>query len=335
MKRRVNMSMRMTEQWVTKWVCYTTVVFALAWIVMPMAVQAQDYPTKPINLTVCISTGGTVDLSTRILASKAEKFLGQPITVTNNGGGAGTIAMDLLSKAKPDGYTLVSCPQTPIVEIPHVRKMSYKLEQFLPVMQFAEPYGGLVVQKESPFNSLKDLVEYARKNPGKVTYTTSGTLTPWHLAMMYVGKQENVQWTVIPVPGGDPNMPLLGGHVTAFTAASSWKRYIDQGKFKLLAVYTEKRLPAFPDVPTLKELGYDYVVETDYVIYAPAGTPAPVVKKLDEAFKKAMDDPEFVAYTKQAEIPAIYKNSADTKKALERMNLRFEKLTVDFKIPKE
>ena len=226
--------------------------------------------------------------------------------MSNNGGGAGTVAMELLSKAKPDGYQLVSCPQTPLVEIPHLRKIPYKYDQIQPVMQFAEPYGGLVVQKDAPFNSLKDLIEYARKNPGKVTYTTSGTLTPWHIAMMYVGKQENVQWTAVPVPGGDPNMPLLGGHVTAFTAASSWKRYIDQDKIKLLVVYSEKRMPAFPNVPTLKELGYDFVVETNYVIYAPAGTPAPIVKKLDEAFKKAMDDPEFIAYMKKAEMPAIY-----------------------------
>jgi tripartite-type tricarboxylate transporter receptor subunit TctC len=318
-----------------KWRLGVTVAAFVMFFTMPIVVAAQDYPTKPINLTVCISTGGTVDLSTRVLASKAEKILGQPIAVSNNGGGAGTIAMDLLSKAKPDGYQLVSCPQTPIVEIPHLRKIPYKYEQFQPVMQFAEPYGGLVVQKESPFNSLKDLIEYARKNPGKVTYTTSGTLTPWHLAMMYVGKQENIQWTAVPVPGGDPNMPLLGGHVTAFTAASSWKRYIDQDKMKLLVVYSEKRMPAFPNVPTLKELGYDFVVVTDYVIYTPAGTPAPVVKKLDEAFKKAMDDPEFVEYMKKAEIPAIYKNSADTRKALDQMNKRFENMVVDLKIPKE
>ena len=320
---------------VRRWRLSMMIAALVMFFAMPLVVAAQDYPTKPINLTVCISTGGTVDLSTRILMSKAEKFLGQPIVVGNNGGGAGSIAMELLSKAKPDGYQLVSCPQTPLVEIPHMRTIPYKIDNFQPVTQFAEPYGGLVVQKDSPFNSLKDLVEYARKNPGKVTYTTSGSLTPWHLAMMYVGKQENVQWTAIPVPGGDPNMPLLGGHVTAFTAASSWKRYIDEGKFKLLVVYSDKRMPAFPNVPTLKELGYDFVVETDYVIYAPAGTPAPVVKKLDEAFKKAMDDPEFVSYMKKAELPAIYKNSADTKKALERMNQRFGKLVVDFNLPKE
>ena len=153
--------------------------------------------------------------------------------------------------------------------------------------------------------------------------------------MMYVGKQENVQWTAVPVPGGDPNMPLLGGHVTAFTAASSWKRYIDQGKFKLLAVYSEKRLKEFPNVPTLVELGYNYVVNAHYYISAPAGTPAPVVKKLDEAFKKAMDDPEFVAYMKKADIAPVYKNSSDIKKALEEMSKQFEKTIVDLKIPKE
>ena len=329
------MSRRIIEQSAVRWIFHVTVVLTLVFLLLPVAVRAQEFPTKPINLTVCISTGGTVDLSTRILASKAEKFLGQPVAVTNNGGGAGSVAMELLSKAKPDGYQLVSCPQTPLVEIPHMRKMPYKIDQFQPVMQFAEPYGGLVVQKDAPFNSFKDLVEYARKNPGKVTYSTSGSLTPWHMAMMYVGKQENIQWTAIPVPGGDPNMPLLGGHVTAFTAASSWKRYLDQGQFKLLVLYTDKRLPMYPNVPTLKELGYDFVVETNYVIYAPAGTPAPVVKKLDEAFKKAMDDPEFIAYMKKTELPAAYKNSADTKKALEEMNKRFEKMVIELKLPRE
>jgi tripartite-type tricarboxylate transporter receptor subunit TctC len=301
----------------------------------PMMVGAQDFPTKTINLTVCIATGGTVDLSTRVLASKAEKILGQPIAISNNGGGAGVLAMDALAKAKPDGYTLASCPQTAVAEIPHLRKTPYKLTDFTPIMQFAEPEGGLAVQKEAPFNSFKELIEYARKNPGKVTYTTSGSLTPWHLAMMYVGKQENIQWTAVPVPGGDPNMPLLGGHVTAFTAASSWKRYIDQGKFKLLVVYSEKRLKEFPNVPTLVELGYNYVVNAHYYISAPAGTPAPVVKKLDEAFKKAMDDPEFVAYMKKADIAPVYKNSADIKKALEEMSKQFEKTIIDLKIPKE
>ncbi len=329
------MSKRMADRKATKWVYCATMIFALVLFSRPMTLWAQDYPAKPINLTVCISTGGTVDLSTRILASKAEKILGQPIAVTNNGGGAGSVAMELLSKAKPDGYALVSCPQTPLVEIPHMRKIPYKFNQFQPVMQFAEPYGGLVVQKDAPFNSLKDLVEYARKNPGKVTYSTSGSLTPWHLAMVYVGKQENIQWTAVPVPGGDPNMPLLGGHVTAFTAASSWKRYIDQGKFKLLVIYSEKRLKEFPDVPTLLELGYNYVVNAHYYISAPAGTPAPVVKKLDEAFRKAMDDSEFTAYMKKANLTVAYKNAADIKKALEQMSKQFEKTIIDLKIPKE
>jgi len=310
-------------------------VFLLLVLFITPTAMAQDYPTKPINLTVCVAAGGTVDLSTRILASKAEKFLGQPISVNNNGGGAGSVAMDLLSKAKPDGYQLVSCHQTPVVEIPNLRRIPYKIDQIQPVMHFADPFGGLVVQKESPFNSFKDLVEYARKNPGKVTYTTSGTLTPWHIAMMYVGKQENIQMTAIPIPGGDPNMPLLGGHVTALTASSSWKRYVDQGKFRLIVVYSEKRMPAFPSVPTLKELGYDFVVHGSYFISAPAGTPAPIVKKLDEAFKRAMDDPEFVAYMQKIEMPTAYKSSADTKKALEQANKRFEKMVIDLNLPKE
>jgi len=296
---------------------------------------AQEYPTKPINLTVGVPVGGTVDLSARILASKAEKVLGQPIAVSNNGGGAGSVALELLAKTKPDGYQLVICPSAPLVEVPQLRKVPYKVDAFIPVMQYTEPDQGLVVQINAPWNTFKEFVDYAKKNPGKVTYSIAGTLTPYHLAMMYVAKQEGIQWTAIPIPGGDPNMPLLGGHVTAFTSASSWKRYIDQGKFKLLVTYGDKRMTAFPNIPTLKELGYDFVAKVAYLVVAPAGTPAPVVKKLHDAFKKAMDDPEFIEYMKKAELPIVYANSADTKKNVNDLHSRFAKMIVELNIPRE
>lgn len=302
---------------------------------VPLIVFGQDYPTKPMSLTIASAVGGTVDLSGRLLASKVEKLLGQPMVVTNNHGGAGSIAISILASSKPDGYQIVNTPYTPLIEIPNMRKVSYKLGDVVPIIQYGEPDSGLVVRTDAPWKTFKELVEYARKNPGKVTYTIGGTLNPFHLAMMYVAKQENIQWTAIPVPSGDPNMPLLGGHVTAFSSTTSWKRYVDAGQMRLLVTYGDKRIPAFPNVPTLKELGYDFVNSIFYLVAAPTGTPAAIIKKLEDTYRKAMDDPEFIEYMKKADIKVAYLNSVDTKKRLEDANRRFETLVTDLKIPKE
>jgi tripartite-type tricarboxylate transporter receptor subunit TctC len=325
----------MSKMTVKKLELGVAIVTAIILVTAPLIAFGQEYPNKPINLTIASGVGGTVDLSGRVLASKAEKILGKPIVVTNNHGGAGSIAIDFLVKAKPDGYQIVSTPHTPLIEIPNLRKISYKLDDVVPIMQYGEPQSGLVVRADAPWKTFKELIEYARKNPGKVTYTIGGTLNPFHLAMMYVAKQENIQWTAVPVPTGDPNMPLLGGHVTAFSSTTSWKRYVDAGQMRLLVTYGDKRIPAFPDIPTLKELGYDFVNSIFYLIVAPSGTPALIVKKLEDAYRKAMDDPEFIEYMKKADIKVAYLNSADTKKHLEEANKRFEKMMVELKIPKE
>jgi tripartite-type tricarboxylate transporter receptor subunit TctC len=325
--------MTMNDAW--QKACKVAIIVFPLLLLAPFLCYGDEFPTRPINMTVGISTGGTVDISSRLLAKAAEKSLGQPILVSNNGGGAGSVALSALSKSKPDGYQLVASPHTPLVEVPALRKVPYKLDDFTPIMHYCQPDSGLVVRSDSPYKSLKELIEYARKNPGKVTFSTSGTLTPMHLAMMHIARKEGVEWTAIPVPGGDPNMPLLGGHVTAFSAATSWKRYIDEGKFRLLAVYSEKRMKDFPDVPTIKELGYDFVAHMFYMITAPKATPAPVVRKLDSAFRKAMDDPEFVSYMKKAALTISYRDSAETKKHLVETARQFEKVIVDLKIPRE
>jgi tripartite-type tricarboxylate transporter receptor subunit TctC len=301
----------------------------------PVLSEAQQYPTKPINMMIAVAVGGTVDISGRILAGRAEKVLGQPIVVTNNGGGTGSVAYGILAKEKPDGYHIVLSAHNPLVEVPQLRAVPYKVDDFVPVMQYAEPQSGVVVRTDSPFKTFKDLIEFARKNPGKVTYTVSGSLTPHNLAMMHVAKLEGIQWTGVPVPGGDPNMPLLGGHVTAFAGATAWKRYVDAGQFRLLVTLCETRMPAFPDIPTLKDLGYGFVNLAFYLISVPRATPAPILKKLEDAFRTATEDPEFIAYMKKAEIPIAYRDSEGTKAHLKEAYGRFGKIVGDLKIPTE
>ncbi|MDI7260279.1 MAG: tripartite tricarboxylate transporter substrate binding protein [Thermodesulfobacteriota bacterium] len=183
-------------------------VFGFFLILIPLISFAQTYPTKPINLIVTFPPGGTLDTSTRILASKAEKFLGQPIVVSNVGGGAGSVALGQVAKKRPDGYDITSCTSTGLIRIPQLRAVPYGHEDFVPIMHFTSVQSGVVVKSDTPFKTFKDLIEHARKNPGKVNYATSGAGSPMHMAMEYVAEREKIQWTHVPYAGGHPGSRL-------------------------------------------------------------------------------------------------------------------------------
>ena len=296
---------------------------------------AEEFPTKPINVLVAYAPGGIVDISIRILAGKAEKFLGQPFLISNNGGGAGSVATGIVAKQKPDGYHLLGGASTSLIRVPQFRDVPYKPEHFVPVMHYGSPLSGVAVKADSPWKILKELVEYARKNPGKVTYSTSGAGGPHHLSMEFVAKQEGIQWTHIPYQGGTPGlMALLGGHVTA-NVSSSWIIYSKEGSVRALATHGEKRSKAFPNVPTFREAGYDFINETVFLFAAPRGTPPSIIKKLDDAFRKAMDEIEFIQGMERLEIDVDYRNSADTGRYLEEAYVRLGKMIADLKIPRE
>jgi tripartite-type tricarboxylate transporter receptor subunit TctC len=277
-----------------------------------------------------------MDISTRVLSSKAEKFLGQPFLISNNGGGGGSVALGIVAKERSDGYYLAGCTSTGLIRIPQFRPVPYKLEDFVPIMHFGAPQTGVVVKADSPFRTFKDLVEYSKRNSGKVTYSSTGVGSPMHLAMEYVAKQEGIQWTHVPYPGSTPALTaLMGGHVTAQSGSTEWIPQIRAGEVRLLATHGEKRMKIFPDVPTFRELGYDFINETVFMVAAPTGTPSPIVKRLEEAFHKAMDDPEFIQLMEKMEIEITYRNSEDTKKYLEEAYARLGKMIIELKIPKE
>jgi tripartite-type tricarboxylate transporter receptor subunit TctC len=310
--------------------------FAGILLLIPTFSSAQTYPTKPIHILVGFAPGGTMDISTRVVASKAEKLLGQPFIISNNGGGAGSVALGIVAKEKPDGYYLAGCTSTGLIRIPQFRTVPYKHEDFVPVMHFGAPQSGLVVKADSPWKTLKELVEYAKKNPGKVTYSSTGVGSPMHLAMEYIAKQEGIQWTHVPYPGSTPALTaLLGGHVTAQSGSTEWIPQVKDGAVRLLATHGERRMKTFPEVPTFRELGYDFINETVFMVAAPKGTPPSTVRKLDEAFHKAMDDSEFIQIMAKMEIELAYRNSEDTKRYLEEAYSRLGKMIIELKIPKE
>ena len=297
---------------------------------------AQEYPTKPINLLVANTPAGSVNVSLRILAGHVEKRIGQPFVISNNNGGGGSVAFGIAAKQKPDGYNLVAGASTPLVRIPQLRQVPYKYEDFIPILHYGTMESGLFVRADAPWKTLKEFVEYAKKNPGKVTYGVSGTGTPQHLAMEFISKQEGgIQWILVPMPGEDNSIPLLGGHVTAASIGSVYTHHVTAGSLRMLATHGERRMKTFPDVPTFRECGYDFINETVMVVAAPKGIPLPIIQKLDDAFHRAMDDAEFVKYMGTAGNVVSYRNYGDTKKYLDDAYIRLGKMIKELKIPME
>ena len=314
----------------------SAVVLGLAFVLLPGFCFAQDFPTKPVNVIVTFAPGGTLDTATRILATKAEKFLGQPVIVSNVGGGGGSVALAQVATKRPDGYEITSCTSTGLIRIPQLRAVPYGPDDFIPVMHYAAVESGVVVKSDSPYKTFKDLVEFAKKNPGKVTYATSGAGSPMHMAMEFVAMKENLKWTHVPQTGGAPGLAaVLGGHVTAMSDSTEWLPHVKEGSLRLLATHGEKRMKSFPNVPTFRDLGYDFINETVFMIAAPKGTSAPVIKKLDDSFHKAMDDPQFIQTIANIEFAVSYRNSADTKKYLDDAYARFGEMIKKLGIQKE
>jgi tripartite-type tricarboxylate transporter receptor subunit TctC len=294
--------------------CFVLLFSATCW--------SQAFPTKPVTLLICSAPGQLGDVTTRVTATKAEKFLGQPFTFVNNNAGGGSVAFGIIKKVKPDGYTIMSAPTGNLIWLPHTRPVDYKLEDYTAILTNLVMTSGLVVKADSPWKTFKEFVAYAKQNPGKVSYAVTSAGIPMDIAMQYVAKQEGIRWTAVPTPGSDPNTMLLGGHVTAYSGSTSWMPHVKSGAFRLLAMHSAKRMKEFPDVPTFKELGYDFVHESYSVFLAPKGTPEAVIKKLDEAFRKALEDKEVVdLYTKLGATPGYRDHKQTTKDMFESRNI--------------
>jgi tripartite-type tricarboxylate transporter receptor subunit TctC len=313
------------------------VLWGILLFLVPTLSSAQQYPTKPINILIGYASGGAVDPSLRAVAAGTEKFLGQPLVLSNRGGGGGSIALGIVAKERPDGYHLVCASSTGFVYVPQFQKVLYELKDFEPILTYAKGDNGLIVKSTSPWKTLKELVEYAKKNPGAVNYGTIGTGSPAHLAMQYIAKQEKIQWTHVPFKGSGPGfLALLGGHITAQSGGfQEIHSYVKEGSVRVLANYGEKRWEKLPNVPTLPELGYDFTADISFIVAAPKGTPPAIVKTLEESFRKGMDDPQFIQTIDKLGIDIVYRSSADTKKYLEEAYARLGQLINDLKTANE
>ena len=289
---------------------------------IPGFVSAQEkYPTKPINFIIGYPAGGTTDVCARPLVAAASKILGQPVIVVNKPGGASVVAVATLKNEKPDGYTIGILPSGAVLS-QHMRKVPYdSAKDFTPIVQYAVYLYGLVVKPDSPWKTFQEFIDYAKANPGKIRYSTAGPGTPQHLVMERLAMKEKIKWTHIPFEGGGPAIAnLLGGHVEASSQTTEWKKNVEAGTLRLLAVYGEKRMIDFPNVPTLLELGYNIIAPSLICVVGPKGLSPQIVEILHGAFKKAMEDPDFIKMGRQLDQPVIYRGPQELGKHLVEMN---------------
>lgn len=295
------------------------------------ALRAQAFPSRPITLYCAFPAGGPTDQVLRAFAESASRTLGQPIVVDSKPGGGGTVAPSALKTAKPDGYTL-SQLAIGIFRIPQMQKTPQidALRDFTYIINMTGYTFGLVVPAGAPWKSLKEFVEDAKKNPGKIDYGSAGGAgTTPHLAMEEFAAKAGIKLTHVPFKGSADLMnAILGGHVQAASDSTGWAPHVEAGKLRLLVTYGSKRTKRWPDVPTFAELGYETVSDSPFGIGGPAGMEPAVVNTLHDAFRKSLDDPKVIAVLDRFDQSVIYMNPQEYTKYARQM-MDSERLTID------
>jgi tripartite-type tricarboxylate transporter receptor subunit TctC len=276
------------------------------------------YPDRPITLLVGFAPGVSMDLSARALAQSVEKILGQPVVIENKTGGTGTVALATLLSQNPDGYTLCATPSSVLIRVSQMQQVPFKpLKSFIPIIGFATPPLGIVVKSDSPWKNLRDLIETVRKNPGKITYATTGVGSTTQAAVDEIIVKEKVQMIHVPYKGSiEALTSLLGGHVDFASLTSEFVASVKSGQTRLLATMSEKRLPKFPYALTLKEAGYDFVNDAVYSIVGPSNLPSDTAEKLEAAFAKATKDDEYLETLDRIDMVPVYYDGKSLEKFL-------------------
>jgi tripartite-type tricarboxylate transporter receptor subunit TctC len=282
---------------------------APAAIALPSFAQA-SFPSRPIRLICPWPAGGSTDAVLRALGQSASKTLGQPIVVENKGGAGGMLGANELVSAAPDGYTLSQLPHG-VFRIPHMQKVAFDTQKdFTWIVCLTGYTFGLVVPADSPIKSVKDLVDYAKANPGKLTYGSTGIGTSPHLAVEEFSQRAGIQLNHVPFKGNAENMQaILGGHIMAASDATGWAPHVESGKLRLIATYGSKRTKRWPTVPTLDELGYKTVSDSPFGVCGPKGMDPAVVRTLHDAFRKTLEDPAVLATFEKYDQTVVYMNT--------------------------
>ncbi|WP_303873051.1 tripartite tricarboxylate transporter substrate binding protein [Tepidanaerobacter acetatoxydans] len=266
------------------------------------------YPEKPINVIVAYKAGGGTDVGARILCSEAEKILGQPLVIINKPGADGELGYTELCKSPPDGYTIGFINLPTFVNLYLERKTEFDKNSITPILNHVYDPGVLVVKSNSPFETLEQFVDYAKAHPEEITISNNGTGASNHIGAAHFAKLADIKVTHVPF-GGSADMlaALRGDHVMATVAKiSEVAALVKNGELRILASYTEERLEDFPDVPTMREKGYDVLFGSARALVGPKGIPQEIADKLHDSFKKALESPSHIEKAKNADLPIKY-----------------------------
>jgi tripartite-type tricarboxylate transporter receptor subunit TctC len=298
-------------------------------------VGVSKFPDRPIRLIIPWAAGGPADAGFRILAQSVSKKLGQQVIVDNKAGASGIMGAMALQEAKPDGYTISQMHMSVLRQPLLNKQLTYNpINDLTYILQITGFIMGVVVKADAPWKTLPELLAYAKANPGKLNWGTLGIGSTQHLAMERVGiAQGGLNWTHAPYRGtADTLRALLGGEIDFASESSGWAPMVQAGQLRLLAVFTAERAKRFPDVPTVKELGIDVVIDSPGGLIGPKGMDAAVVAVLADAFRAAAQEPEHLKFLENMDQPlilldgpaykaAMAKTYEEEKELLRRLNL--------------
>ena len=276
------------------------VLILVVFLVGSMLIQpalGKEFPTKPIEIIVPYLAGGPMDIISRVVAEAMTKYLGQPIVVVNKAGAGGSVAAADVISSKPDGYKIFNTTTIFFSMTTKIQKIPFDPSYLTPLVNFSEYKGGICVRGDSPWKTFNDLVDYARKNPGKLTWAHVGRGTSEHIPVLLIFRKLGVQTIDVPYKGVAEKLPaLLGGHVEA--SAMMYGSVVDHvraGKIRFLMVLSDHRYSDLPDVPSVAELGFPEVAKIILYngYYVHKDTPEEIKKILFDVFKKTYEDPEF------------------------------------------
>jgi tripartite-type tricarboxylate transporter receptor subunit TctC len=300
------------------------------------AQQSERYPTRPITFIVPFATGTPFESVLRLVLDEASKALGQPVLLVNMTGGNFTIAASAIAKAKPDGYTIGYPGSSALFITPFLQSVPFDpVKDFRSIAQISTLTFGVVVRGDSPFKDIQQMVAYARQNPQKLTYGSTGANSIQFFAMEYFLKGESAQVLNIPYRGSaDVSTALLGGVIDMGATLPNYPD-VASGRNRLLLLLTDGPAKEFPNVPSLKDLGHTVPVPAFVGASGPSALPDEIVATLEAAFAKAVAAPAVVSRAEMLHIPLTYRNSRDLDDYVARSYAVYKKLVSEFRPPKE
>ena len=288
------------------------------------AVAADAYPQKPVLTIVAFPAGGGTDICARAILKTAEKYTGQGFVVDNRPGAGGAIGFSALAAAPKDGYTIgfINAPTIIMNPIQLADKVKYKLDDFVPLANFVSDPGVFAVSANSPIKTLKDFIDMAKANPGKVKMAYGGPGTSESLALRSLEQKSGINFRKVPFAGTAPQLTaLMGGHVDIMVSnASEILPQVESKELRVIAVGSAKQIEMYPGVPTYKESGFDYQQVAMRGLAAPKGMDPKQIQFMADAMKKAYDDPEFKQKAKDLHLPLDFMGPEDFAKELKRQD---------------